>query len=238
MENQSPLDVQLNLNIEVSDKRLVLAPADGNYKYCLVWLHGMNMSVQKFYNVFLSEEMIGLLKDFKIILPQAPIAPVTVEGGKAVFSWFNVTQRKFGKPFDELFGRQEIYDNSKTIVDIIDAEAKHLGGDYSKVFLGGFSAGCAMALYNGLSIPQKLGGIIGYAGYFFEITPELPDDRNLLILHGNKDTVRPWAQVEATYAPLKDKENVKFLLYPSMGHDLYCDEARKAVHDFIRERCK
>jgi predicted esterase len=237
MENQSPLDVQLNLSIEVSDKRLILAPADGNYKYCLVWLHGLNMSVQKFYNVFLSEQLIGLLKDFKIILPQAPIAPVTVEK-KSVFSWFNVTERKFGKPFDELFGRQEILDNSKTIIDIIDSEAKHLGGDYSKVFLGGFSAGCAMSTYVGLSIPQKLGGIIGYAGYFFEITPELSDDRNILIIHGTKDNIRPWEQVEPTYAPLKDKENVKFLLFTGMGHDLYSDDARKAVHDFIRERCK
>ena len=95
-----------------------------------------------------------------------------------------------------------------------------------------------MSLYVGLSIPQKLGGIIAYAGYNFEITPQVPDDRNVVIIHGTKDNIRPWSQVEHTYEPLKNKENVKFLMYQGMGHDLYSDEARKNVYEFIRERCK
>ena len=214
-----------------------MAPASGTYKYSLIWLHGMNMQVQKFYNIFLSDEMINLLADFRIILPQAPVAPVTVEG-KSVYSWFNVTERKFGKPFDELFGRQEIINNAKTISDLVDVEAKSLGGDYSKVFVGGFSQGCALALYVGLSIPHKLGGVIGYAGYFFEISPELSSDKNLLIIHGHKDKIRPWTQVEHTYQPLQNKENVKFLFFDGMGHDMNTDEARKAVYNFLKEHSK
>ena len=237
MDGKSSLDVNVNMKVEITDKQLVLLPADGNYKYCLVFLHGLGMTVQKFFNFFLCEEMINLLTDFKIILPQAPIVPVTIEK-RSTFSWFNVIERKFGKPFDEIFGRQEIIDNGKFIAELIDQEAKALGGDYSKVFLGGFSQGCAMSLYVGLSLPQKLGGIIAYAGYHFEIASEIPDDRNVLVIHGDNDKIRPWNQVEPTYEPLKNKENVKFLMYKGMGHDLYCDEARKNVYEYIRERCK
>jgi len=237
MDGKSSLDVKVNMKVDITDKQLVLSPADGNHKYCLIFLHGLGMTVQKFFNFFLSEEMINLLSDFKIVLPQAPQVPVTVEK-RTTYSWFNVIERKFGKPFDEIFGRQEIIDNGKTITELIDQEAKALGGDYSKVFLGGFSQGCAMSLYVGLSIPQKLGGIIAYAGYNFEITPEIPDDRNVIIIHGTKDNIRPWSQVEHTYEPLKNKESVKFMMYQGMGHDLYSDEARKNVYKFIRERCK
>lgn len=237
MDQQQSSGIHIKIGIDVTDKVLILTPASGTYKYSLIWLHGMNMQVQKFYNIFLSDELIHLLSDFKVILPQAPTAPVRVEG-KAVPSWFDVTERKFGKPFDLLFGRSEILSNAKTISDLIETEAKALGGDYSKVFLGGFSQGCALALYAGLSLPQKLGGIVGYAGYFFEITPELADDRQVLVIHGHKDKIRPWTQVEHTYEPLKDKENVKFSFFDSMGHDMNTDEARKALYDFLREHAK
>jgi len=236
MDTRSPLDVNLNVKVEIAENKLVLSPGIGTYKYCFIFLHGLGMPVQRFYNFFLSEELINLMTDFKIVLPQAPIAHVTLEK-KPTYSWFNIVERKFGKPFDEIFGRQEILDNSKTVAEIIDEEAKLLNGDYSKVFLGGFSQGCAMSLNIGATSPHKLGGIIGYAGYLFEITPPMDEEKNVLVLHGDKDKLRPWTDVEHTYEPLKNKKNVKFLLIKDMGHDLYSDEARKAVYDFIRERC-
>ena len=238
MEGASELNINLDIKVELSKKSLIIKPGNGQHKYTLIWLHGLTMSVEKFYNFFFSEEMIHLLEDFKVILPQSPIAPVTMEGGKHTFSWFDVIERKFGKPFDELFGRQEVIDNSKTITSIIEQEVQSYNGDYSKVFLGGFSQGCAMALHVGLSVTYQLGGIIGYSGYFFEITPIPDDDRKVLVIHGGKDSIRPWEQVKPTYKKIENNDNVEFLHFKKMGHDLYTEEARSAVHNFIRERCQ
>lgn len=36
-----------------------------------------------------------------------------------------------------------------------------------KIFVGGFSQGCAVSLLYGLTTKQKLGGVIGYSGFLF-----------------------------------------------------------------------
>lgn len=238
METTSTSGTDIKINIKSTPERLVIQPEDGKYKYCLVFIHGLLMPVEDCYPFLLSKEMIGLLKDFKIVVPQAPVSPVTIENGKRVYSWFDIIERNFDKPFDEIFGRKEIIENSKTITEIINTEAQALGGDYSKVFLAGFSQGCAMTLNVGTSLPQKLGGIVGIAGYYFEISPDLQDDRNILIIHGKSDPLRPWETVEPGYKRLKDKENVKFVLVEKMRHNLFSEEARRVAYEYIRERAK
>lgn len=77
------------VNIELSETCLTLSPIYQPYKYALIFLHGIGMNVQKFFDVFLCKEMIGLLNDFKIIIPQAPLRPIAMLQGKLGFSWYN-----------------------------------------------------------------------------------------------------------------------------------------------------
>lgn len=46
---------------------------------------------------------------------------------------------------------------------MIDEEAKLLGGT-EKVFIGGFSQGCAISLATFLNYPSVLGGVAGLSG--------------------------------------------------------------------------
>jgi len=46
---------------------------------------------------------------------------------------------------------------------IIDKEAATLGNS-NKVFVGGFSQGCAVSLATLISYPKPLGGIVGMSG--------------------------------------------------------------------------
>lgn len=46
---------------------------------------------------------------------------------------------------------------------MLDDEAKILGGT-EKVFIGGFSQGCAISLATFLSYPGVLGGVVGLSG--------------------------------------------------------------------------
>lgn len=58
----------------------------------------------------------------------------------------------------------EVKSNAERINQCIAKEAEILGNDFSKVVIGGFSQGCAMALYCGLQYPKKLGAILGFSG--------------------------------------------------------------------------
>lgn len=78
-----------DVNIQLTSDYLILSPANRKPKYCFIFLHGIDMSVQKFFSVFLSSSIIGLLNDFKIYIPQAPIRPIAMFGGREGHSWGN-----------------------------------------------------------------------------------------------------------------------------------------------------
>lgn len=230
-------NIKTNVSIEYADTTLILSPSNGKYKYCLIWLHGLAYFPHRFLNFFLTEQLIGLLDDFKIVIPQSPIRTCTLMKAETC-SWYDIKIRDMTLPFDEQFSREEILESTKIIHSIIHAEAEKLEGDYTKVFLGGFSQGCAMTFQAGFGFEKKLGGLFGWSGYIFEISPEYQDEKNVLIIHGKADIMRPWEQVEKTYEKVKNKENVRIELIEGMGHDYYADDARALLYQFIRNITK
>ena len=65
----------------------------------------------------------------------------------------------------QMYSQEEIRDSVRIITEIINEEVKILGGAHDKVFIGGFSQGCAVSvatflLYQG----GRLGGCVGLSG--------------------------------------------------------------------------
>jgi len=81
------------LNIQLTSNSITLSPINKPHKYCLIFLHGYGMPINRFLNVFLTPELLGLLDDFKIFIPQAPKGPITdIEpSDDDLFSWYNRT---------------------------------------------------------------------------------------------------------------------------------------------------
>lgn len=52
---------------------------------------------------------------------------------------------------------------------IKDTATTYHGGDFSKVFVGGFSQGCIMSFLIALNFVGMLGGILGYSGLIVPI---------------------------------------------------------------------
>jgi len=86
---------QQTLNIQITEKGITLLPLNKPHKYCLIFLHGFAMPVSKFLNVFLSPEMLSLLSDFKICIPQAPKRAHGPQGKsvKRFYSWYDPDDR-------------------------------------------------------------------------------------------------------------------------------------------------
>lgn len=103
-----------------------------------------------------------------MVLLTSPERAVTINGGAVMTSWYDIKSfDKDGLETDRI-SFLEVEDSYKIVKHHLDEEIKLLGGDSSKVFLGGFSQGCAMSLYSGLVYEKTLGGLIGLSGYFFE----------------------------------------------------------------------
>jgi len=129
-------------------------------------LHGLGDSAEGFLDVFTSSwSFVG--DKTKVLLLTAPMRAVTGNGGAVMNSWYDITSfDKTGLEVDRI-SLSEVEDSYKIVKGHLDSEIKILGGDSSKVFLGGFSQGCAMTLWTGINYDKTLGGLVGLSGYLF-----------------------------------------------------------------------
>jgi phospholipase/carboxylesterase len=59
---------------------------------------------------------------------------------------------------------------------VVEAEVKLLGSDYKRIFIGGFSQGCCMALNSAILASNMIGGVIGLSGAVFHSLQKMVDE--------------------------------------------------------------
>lgn len=139
-----------------------------------------------FYPIFSSEETF-LPESFRVRLLTAPESPVTLNQGFRCNSWYDI--RSLDRS-ENSFSFEDVLKNSVGIQQVIQEEVDLHNGESSRVFIGGFSQGCAMALHNGLTYEKGvLGGIIGLSGYLFPQTKLQKVIPPVLLSHGEDDGV-------------------------------------------------
>ena len=77
----------------------------------------------------------------------------------------------------------------------------NLNGDPKKLWIGGFSQGCAMSLQIAFNFEQDLGGVIGCSGHLLPTISLLDLDESkksipIFLYHGEKDAVIPCSVAE------------------------------------------
>lgn len=78
-------------------------------------------------------------------------------------SWFDI----MGLGKDIRFDETQVQKSCTRISKVLDEEAALLNNDHSKLFVGGFSQGCCMAIHTALSYPHLIGGVVGLSGFVF-----------------------------------------------------------------------
>ncbi len=165
------------------------------------------------------------LSHVKFVLPNAPIAPVTLNGGMPMPSWYDITSldNRANQPCDGL-------DASVATVNALIAEELENGIPLERIVVGGFSQGGAVSLFAGLSYPGRLAGIVCMSGY-------LPRDHDFALdkvgkttpvghFHGIDDpTVRiEWATQSQEKLKALGVVSYELSQYPGLGHGLSPEE--------------
>ena len=96
----------------------------------------------------------------RYLFPNAPMIPVTINGGYVMPAWYDILAADLVKREDEVGLRQ-----SQLQIEEIIANEKARGVPASRIVVAGFSQGCAMALMVGLRHAETLAGIVGMSGY-------------------------------------------------------------------------
>lgn len=185
----------------------------------VIFLHGSGdtgPNVNEWVRALLGRDME--FPHIKMIYPTAPMQPYTPMGGNLSNVWFD--RRSIS--IEALESRKSLSQIYETVHDLINEELDH-GIPSSRIIIGGFSMGGALAMHTGYHLNTDLGGVFACSSFLNHDsivydslkTPKstLPE---LRMFHGDKDTLVPmeWGQqsfkkleqlgVKGTFTPLKN----------------------------------
>ncbi|MFJ2283908.1 alpha/beta hydrolase [Pseudomonas sp. NPDC087803] len=192
---------------------------------CVIWLHGLGADRYDFLPV--AEALQESLLSTRFVLPQAPTLPVTINGGYAMPSWYDIKAMSPARSID----REQLEESSDRIVKLIDVQ-RAAGIDASRIFLAGFSQGGAVVLHTAYQKWQgPLGGVLALSTYAPTFTDEMELSASqqripALCLHGQHDGVVLNAMGRSAYEHLnKHGVTVTWQEYP-MEHEVLPEEIR------------
>lgn len=167
-------------------------------KSAIIILHGLGASATDFVPVARQWDLRAV-GDVRYVFPDAPVRPVTVNGGMSMPAWYDILGVDLVRREDE----PSLRESAAAVQELIDREVAR-GIPASRIVLGGFSQGCAMTLLVGLRAPQRLAGLLGMSGYLPLAATTAAErsqanrDVPVFLGHGRMDPVVPYARGTAT----------------------------------------
>jgi len=134
-------------------------PPTANHLYSMIWLHGLGADGSDFAGIP-GNLHLAATPHIHFIFPNAPIQPVSINGGMEMRSWYDIVEMDLEKQADTL----GIYRSAGLIERIIQQELDK-GIPSEHIMLAGFSQGGVIALHAGLRYSKKLAGIIAMSTY-------------------------------------------------------------------------
>ena len=157
----------------------------------IIWMHGLGADARDFEPIVPHLNVPSAL-GLRFVFPNAPIRPVTINGGMQMRAWYDILTMDIPRQEDDI----GIRDSERAVQRLIRRE-KERGVAAERILLAGFSQGGAMALHTGLRYPEKLGGILSLSCYV-PLAGTLARERHsanqdipIFMAHGSQDPVIP-----------------------------------------------
>ncbi len=125
----------------------------------VIWMHGLGADAHDF------EPAVPMLhldsgRALRFVFPNAPVRPVTINGGLEMRAWYDLVSATRDAPEDEAGIRA----SARAIETLIQRE-RDRGIVAERIVMAGFSMGGAMALFTALRYPEKLAGVLALSTY-------------------------------------------------------------------------
>ncbi len=189
----------------------VISKASGPISKLVVFLHGYGSS---------GDDLIGLSEAWQHILPStvfvSPNGPEKCDIHAFGYQWYGIPDFS---PTNMRLGLDRVRPILAQYLKSLLIEYKLSPQDLALV---GFSQGTIVALEMLFSL-SNLNCIVGYSGAFFPPTEKsvATSSTNILLIHGNIDTVVPYSALLQAEQDLKNlKINVKTHTCPGIGHTI------------------
>ncbi len=162
----------------------------------VVLMHGLGADGNDFVPIA-GELDLSAVGPVRFVFPNAPVIPVTINGGYEMPAWYDIAVADLVAREDEAGLRR-----SQASIEALIANEKARGIPAHRIVVAGFSQGCAMALMTGLRHGERLAGIVGLSGYLPIAATTAAErhgnnhDTPVFLAHGRQDPVVPLARAE------------------------------------------
>jgi phospholipase/carboxylesterase len=159
----------------------------------IIWLHGLGADGHDFEPI-VPELVRRGERAWRFVFPNAPVRPVTLNGGMAMRAWFDI------KGLDRL-AEEDVAgfrDSDAHVRELIANEGAR-GIAENRIVLAGFSQGGAVSLYTATRLTQGLAGVMALSCYlplqgtFARERAPANDATPIFMAHGQADPVLPMA---------------------------------------------
>jgi phospholipase/carboxylesterase len=156
---------------------------------CVIWLHGLGADGHDFEPI-VPEIVRPGERAWRFVFPNAPVRPVTINGGMAMRAWYDLKGLD-RRAAEDVAGFR---DTDAEIRRLIAREGTR-GIVANRVVLAGFSQGGAVSLYTVPRYPEKLAGVMALSCYlpressFAAEREPANDETPIFMAHGRSDNV-------------------------------------------------
>jgi phospholipase/carboxylesterase len=197
-------------------------------------LHGLGADGRDFLPV--AEQLdLSSVGPVRFIFPNAPVMPVTINGGYQMPAWYDILGADLTQRQDEAGLR-----HSQQAIDALIEREKSRGVASHRIVLAGFSQGCAMTLMTGLRHPDRLAGLLCMSGYL-PLADKTAAERSvanqdvpIFMAHGTRDPVVLLPRATAS------RDHLQSLGYTVEWHDYamehsVCQEEIADMQDWLQK---
>ncbi len=125
----------------------------------ILWLHGLGADAHDFEPI-VAEILRPGERAWRFVFPNAPIRPVTLNGGMQMRAWYDIKGLD-RTAAEDLAG---FWDTDARIRELLEREITR-GIAAGRIVLGGFSQGGAASLYTAPRFPIALAGVLALSCY-------------------------------------------------------------------------
>ncbi|MGA7594710.1 MAG: alpha/beta fold hydrolase [Gallionella sp.] len=206
-----------------------------NPRHSIIWLHGLGADGSDFAPIANELELPVPVRN---LFPDAPLRPVTINGGMVMRAWYDISAADIDARQDEAGIRA-----SQSLIEELVAREVEQGIVRGNIFLAGFSQGGAVALHTALRQTVPLGGVLALSTYLplaaSAAGEALAATRNtpIFMAHGCNDPVIPCALGQGSRdALLGLGYAVEWHEYP-MPHAV-CEEELRDIGDWLTRQTR
>ncbi len=160
-----------------------------NPAYAVIWLHGLGADAGDFWPM-VPELRLPASTAWRFVFPNAPVRPVSVNGGMPMRAWFDISSRDSVHPIDS----EGIAQSCRQLEELIDREEQR-GAPRKRIVLAGFSQGGTIAVRTALLAERPVAGVLALSTYLPPLAPLSPGagaaGLRCFLAHGSYDEVLP-----------------------------------------------